>query len=81
MAEIMWCLEHGRNILMYEEKDGNFHVIWNDEGSICVGPFFTSAPPELEEDWYVRPEPNDEEIAEMDEKAEELLFDLGLVEK
>ena len=81
MAKIMWCLGHEENEIVYFDTESTFHIDW-DNGWTCQGPFYTSAPPELEEYWPDElVEPSVEELEEMDAGAELLLWDLGLAEK
>ena len=80
MATISYCLKHGNYQIVYTDSDRVFHLDWENE-NLCEGPFYNSAPPELPDNWYVLPEPDADEQEIMDQNAESLLFDLGLMEK
>lgn len=76
----MWCADCERDVVV----EDNIHYVYVWEGGsmwICQGQFYTSAPPELPENWYVLPEPDADEQEIMDQNAELLLFDLGSMEK
>ena len=82
---MMWCLKHENYKIVYTDPDTEFHIDWIGE-DLCDGPFYNSAPPEklpdemqyqLEDEY----EPDAEELEVMDQNAELLLFDLGLMEK
>ena len=79
MATIMWCADCEEMEIVLD----GCHIIHNEFGDVygCTGPFYTSAPEELQEDWYVLPEPDAEELEMMNQNAELLLFDLVLMEK
>ena len=81
MATIMWCANHEEMVIVSETE--YWHMTYNEYGDFggCTGPFYTSDPPELPDNWYVLPEPDAEELEVMDQNAELLLFDLGLMEK
>lgn len=60
----------------------NSHVVmtWYDDEYFCYGPFTYSTPPAYPENWHeIVQEPDDEELALMNEEAELLLADLQAV--
>ena len=81
MATMMWCIYCEDMVL---ESDG-FHISYDSRyGDFfgCTGPFFTSAPQDLPDNWQDElVEPSEEEMDEMDRGSELLLWDLGLMEK
>ena len=85
MATIMWCAECGHEVSAeFVEKTGyHFTDMSLKNWDVCAGPFFTSAPPEnLPDNWQDElVEPSEEDMDEMDQGAELLLWDLGLMEK
>ena len=83
MATMMWCAKCDHEVSAeFVEKTGyHFTYMSLKNWDVCNGPFYTSAPPELPDNWYVLPEPDADEQEIMDQNAELLLFDLGLMEK
>ena len=86
MATMMWCADCEKEAKVFTDPNNvmefHFNYLGKDDIVGCFGPFYTSAPSELEDGWQDElVEPSVEELQEMDQGAELLLWDLGLMEK